>query len=282
MMKRLLALALFVSGPALVEAPAQAQTSPVSGVLAEEFGDYSYNQGYVWRTGLFGSYRHPRRVLENTCAEFEGRLDQIMRLQRGAEASVAIGEIDYSFSPTDLWAWSTETFNAYSRDYDVSQTSYVVTFPRPDWAPVDAFGLFGCYAANSREPEWLVVVMVHHPRLLVIREVTAELVRRRMDRQEAQDLAEQERARQEEKRAIEEQQRAALARAIEDQRLAPWREALNVGDRTNCGMVIEVRGPIVRIQLPANYSLPSGEREFWIRRSELTDAAPITNCRFGG
>ena len=69
---------------------------------------------------------------------------------------------------------------------------------------------------------------------------------------------------------------------ISPERLAPWREALNVGDRTNCGMVVDTRGPIVKVQLPANISLPSGEREFWARRSELTDAEPVTNCRLGG
>lgn len=281
-MKKSLAISLLLSGLTFANSGANAQTSPISAQLTDAFGEYAYDGGYVWRTGMFGSYRHPRRILERECTDNGGRLAHVLRLERGSEASVVIGGSSYSFAPSDLWALSVETFNAYSREHDVSQTSFVVTFPRPDWAPVDAFGLFGCYAPNDLEPEWLVAVMVHHPKLLVVREVTAELASQRLNRRQAQDLAQRERTRQQEQRAIEERERAILARATEDQRLAPWREALNVGDRTNCGMVVDTRGPIVKVQLPANINLPSGEREFWARRSELTDSEPVTNCRFGG
>lgn len=279
-MKKSLAISLLLSGLIFANSGANAQTSPISTELTDEFGEYAYGGGYVWRTGMFGSYRHPRRILERECVDNGGRLEHVLRLERGSEASTVIGSSSYSIAPSDLWAWSVETFNAYSRKHDVSQTSFVVTFPRPDWAPVDAFGLFGCYMENRRDPEWLVAVMVHHPKLIVVREVTAELASHRLNLRQVQDLAERERTQQEEQREIEGRERATLARAAEDQRLAPWRAALNVGDRTNCGMVVEIRGPIVKVQLPANISLPSGEREFWIRRLELTDSKPITNCRF--
>ncbi len=84
-------------------------------------------------------------------------------------------------------------------------------------------------------------------------------------------------------REVERQRTAEIARAnAEEIRLRPFRAALHVGSKTNCGTVIAVRSPLVQVQLPPYVTAPSGAREFWVRRDELTDAGPPTGCRFGG
>ena len=75
--------------------------------------------------------------------------------------------------------------------------------------------------------------------------------------------------------------RAAEAIYTEYEKSTAWREALKVGDQTNCGMVIETRGPILKMQLPPGYRSPAGDGEFWARRDDVTDAAPVNGCRFG-
>ncbi|MBO9579606.1 MAG: hypothetical protein J7498_01795 [Sphingobium sp.] len=72
------------------------------------------------------------------------------------------------------------------------------------------------------------------------------------------------------------------AQAAEEARLKPFREGLEIGSRTNCGIVIGVRGPLVQVQLPPEVRGPDGAREFWVARGELTDGPPPTGCRFGG
>jgi hypothetical protein len=74
---------------------------------------------------------------------------------------------------------------------------------------------------------------------------------------------------------------ARLAFDAEQRRLAPWRKSIAVGTSTNCGMVIDARGPLVHVQLPGNTTGPSGQREFWIKRTELTDHRPVHQCTFG-
>jgi hypothetical protein len=57
-----------------------------------------------------------------------------------------------------------------------------------------------------------------------------------------------------------EQRRAELP-AQKERALIAWRQALMVGDATQCGSVIELRGPMVQ--------LASGSRTAWMRREEL-------------
>jgi hypothetical protein len=79
-------------------------------------------------------------------------------------------------------------------------------------------------------------------------------------------------------REVERQRKAEIA---EEARLRQFRADLQVGSRTNCGTVIAVRNPLVQVQLPPYVSAPNGDREFWVRRDELTDSSPPTGCRYG-
>lgn len=59
-----------------------------------------------------------------------------------------------------------------------------------------------------------------------------------------------------------------------------FRRGLAVGTETNCGTVIQVRGPMVEVAVPPTTLTPNGQSSFWSRRDALAQplAAP---CTFG-
>lgn len=69
--------------------------------------------------------------------------------------------------------------------------------------------------------------------------------------------------------------RAAQQRAI---RLVEFKKNIAIGTATNCGLVINVRGPLAEIQLPANVQGPNGQTIYWVRRDMLTFDPPMTGC----
>lgn len=69
--------------------------------------------------------------------------------------------------------------------------------------------------------------------------------------------------------------------AAQDQARTSWRQGMRLGTRTNCGMVIQERGPLVEVQLPPGLTGPSGVRQFWVAREELTPDAAPEGCGFG-
>ncbi|MBX7483821.1 hypothetical protein [Qipengyuania qiaonensis] len=74
--------------------------------------------------------------------------------------------------------------------------------------------------------------------------------------------------------------RAGDELAQERQELALFHSELEVGDETNCGLVIEIRGPLAEIAVPANRRAPNGAKTFWSRIDRL--AQPYTSvCSFG-
>ncbi len=91
------------------------------------------------------------------------------------------------------------------------------------------------------------------------------------------DLAGQDRA----WRDIEARARATteMARQRHERALVDWRAGLKVGDRTNCGLVVDLRGPLVRVQLPAGMTLANGASEVWVRREALSDNGTEETCR---
>lgn len=44
---------------------------------------------------------------------------------------------------------------------------------------------------------------------------------------------------------------------------------LAIGDETNCGTVINVRGPVAEVAVPANRRTPNGQQTFWSRKERL-------------
>lgn len=59
-----------------------------------------------------------------------------------------------------------------------------------------------------------------------------------------------------------------------------FQSEIKLGTQTNCGMVIDMRGPLVEVQLPANISF-DGQRRFWVAKADLSDDPPARSCSFG-
>lgn len=68
---------------------------------------------------------------------------------------------------------------------------------------------------------------------------------------------------------------AAARQAAEE-----FQRDLAVGDETNCGTVIEVRGPMAEIAVPISRPAPNGANTFWSRRERLFPAGTAV-CTFG-
>ncbi len=71
--------------------------------------------------------------------------------------------------------------------------------------------------------------------------------------------------------AREEAFRTAMERRREDNdaNWAAWRRALAIGSETNCGPVIDIRGPMIEIGLPASLRNTNGPAEIWLKREQL-------------
>ena len=69
-------------------------------------------------------------------------------------------------------------------------------------------------------------------------------------------------------------------RRREQKRDEAFRRAIEVGIETNCGMVIQVRGPVMDVALPPTRTTPSGQSSFWSKRAALFPPGP-TVCSFG-
>lgn len=78
----------------------------------------------------------------------------------------------------------------------------------------------------------------------------------------------------------EERARIAAERAAEAKRAEAFRKAIAIGTETNCGTVIQLRGPLVEIAVPPNRSAPNGASSFWSKREALFPAGPAI-CTYG-
>ena len=71
--------------------------------------------------------------------------------------------------------------------------------------------------------------------------------------------------------AEDENLRMAASQQLENERrvLEEFRSSLDVGTVTNCGTVIEVRGPVAEIAVPAMRTAPNGVNTFWSQIDRL-------------
>lgn len=74
--------------------------------------------------------------------------------------------------------------------------------------------------------------------------------------------------------------RAATQRRLALTRDDAFRQAMEVGTETNCGTVIQVRGPMVEVAVPPMRTTPTGQATFWSRKTVLFPPGP-TVCTFG-
>ena len=69
-------------------------------------------------------------------------------------------------------------------------------------------------------------------------------------------------------------------REAEQKRREAFRRDLAIGTVTNCGTVIQIRGPMVEIAVPPTTLTPNGQSTFWSRRDALAPTFS-TPCTFG-
>ena len=80
---------------------------------------------------------------------------------------------------------------------------------------------------------------------------------------------------------LRERQKAVMADvAAEQERIEAFQRDLAIGSVTNCGTVIEVRGPMIEIAVPPTMLTPNGQATFWSRRDALRPAGSAP-CTFG-
>lgn len=69
-------------------------------------------------------------------------------------------------------------------------------------------------------------------------------------------------------------------REAEHKRREAFRRDLAIGTVTNCGMVIQIRGPMIEIAVPPTTLTPNGQSTFWSRRDALAPTFS-TPCTYG-
>lgn len=69
-------------------------------------------------------------------------------------------------------------------------------------------------------------------------------------------------------------------RRLELKRDDAFRQAMEIGTETNCGTVIQVRGPMIEVAVPPMRTTPTGQSTFWSRKTVLFPPGP-TVCTFG-
>jgi hypothetical protein len=72
----------------------------------------------------------------------------------------------------------------------------------------------------------------------------------------------------------------ATERAEESTRIEAFRKEIAVGSETNCGTVIQMRGPMVEIAVPAYRKIPNGHSTFWSKLDRLYPVGPAL-CSYG-
>jgi hypothetical protein len=244
------------------------------------------------------SVSKPLATLRSVCSDSGGALD--LKISAGREAgepgkALEIGTSRLSLGRGEMW----ETFSVGASTDVASSTArhgfapLFAASPFADRATRDAeadppFGLFACTNGASRII-WAVAIMplggvqyngasYAYDVPIKVTPITSAWVRTREASIAAAKVI-SERARRDSETAWVRDKAQMQAEEI---RLRPFRAALKVGSRTNCGLVIAVRNPLVQVQLPPNISRRDGTREFWVERDQLTDAPPPDGCRFGG
>jgi hypothetical protein len=232
----------------------------------------------------------PLETLKAACTASGGKLD--LRLSAGrvtGDQAVAleIGGEHLSLNRAELWSWFTITSHYADTTAQLGFAPLFSTSPFANRATSAAdaeppFGLFAC--RSSQGPAlWAAAIMpvggpTAYDLAVKVTPVTSSWIRTHNAEVESARLAADRAVRE-----TDERQAAAIAHGrAEEARLRPFRAALKIGSRTNCGIVIAVRNPLLQVQLPPNVLGPGGTREFWVPRDQLTDDYPPNGCRFGG
>jgi hypothetical protein len=277
--------------------------APIIGAVAEpsqaeqalqDFLDKEYKQGlftignrgkdtsgaYKWAATFHRELRKPLEKLTGYCQA--NGASMVRLLSAGAIAddakmiNLSLGEQTFEISHFDLWAWESRSGlaePAKTDGFDAVIPAALIAGRTKTIAAADAdppLGLFGCHD-SSGDLIWAASIMPGEYGgsgwfYITIRPVTADFIVNWQQRQLEIAMAAETNA----------------ANAVaENQRLAAFRKILAIGSQTNCGLVIDDRGPVLEVQLPPAISSPNGERRFWVRRNVLTDYPVPEGCTFG-
>jgi hypothetical protein len=240
----------------------------------------------------------PLATLRSVCSETGGALD--LKISAGREAgetstALEIGTSRLSLGRSEMWEFFSPGAASNLKNATAKHgfAPLFAASPFADRATRDAeadppFGLFACTKSKDHTV-WAAAIMplsgvqnygaqYAYDLPVMVTPITVAWVRRR-EESFAAAMAIAERAKRDREAGWA---REAARMQAEEERLRPFRAALKVGSRTNCGLVIAVRNPLVQVQLPPHISRQDGTREFWVERNQLTDATPPDGCRFGG
>jgi hypothetical protein len=246
--------------------------------------------GYMIKTAINADLVKPAKKLERYCIDNQGRFEPVLlAFTRGfperttATVPFAAGQIEVSYEM--LWMWEQgETLGVPFPDADRYGSLAPSPKARAVFETTPPFGLFGCSGKNG-EVSWVASVMpmrIFDGWMAVgIRQVTWSMVHKATLRRNEVAAAKAANVRRAEERFELDRRLAAQREAAERTRLEPFRAGLKIGSQTSCGLFIDVRGPIVEVQLPANMIGPNGETRFWLPRDTLTDAPPAARCTYG-
>lgn len=227
------------------------------------------------------SIAEPLEVLKSACGAAGGTL--ALRISAGKTSDMGpvvldLGSERIALDRSELVSWSRLLNGAGTAYRGFSPIFAQMPFRDRAARAADAeppFGLFSCQSGTGSTLWVAAIIPVEYESAYdltaKVMPITASWIERRRMAAEGARVAE---------RASAERQMAAAERArTEESRLRPFRAGLKVGSSTNCGMVIDVRGPLVQVQLAPSFTRPAGPREFWVRRDQLTDGPAPNGCR---
>ncbi len=253
--------------------------------------------GSYWWLAYFAyqnvrEYAGPYNSLKAQCTKAKGTMIQAARYRvLGGPGKLDVTLADPSgggafiVSPQMLRTWRSSTPEEAEATARAEPRARWVQGGRADLIDQrQVLGLFSC-TRGANTPLWHIAILPTGQghlgalaedssstvkwQILSIRLVTRNLVqatKAEYDEQLAKASASQ-------KVAIEQSRQLTEQLEAEARKRAPVMEAfrknLAIGTRTNCGTVLDLRGPLVEVQVPARMITPTGERRVFVQRKYL-------------
>lgn len=221
------------------------------------------------------------KSLRPICNAYGGKLKQVAEAKwTTADPEFILGGEKVAISRAGLWriaGLDARTYERYTRSSWVYDRIW--TIRDHYFKSFDPFGVYGCEMKKGGV-RWAIAVMPNpsppnNAGELVIFELTPGFLKA------LKSVVDTERSAWERAESMRQESEAQQRQAQDESRLTIFRSLLTVGSMTNCGMILQMRGPIAEVQLPGGVVGPAGEKQFWVRRNDLTDERPPNGCAFG-
>ncbi len=268
---------------------------PVEGLK----GDGSYWWSAYYGPGNIGVFGWAKRAIGERCIKDGGTLELVAPylLQVPAQSQVITlkdpgGGGDFSVTPKMIFNWSGE----FIGDGFEATDRYLQLAPARNAALVDAravLGIFSCRRGeglplwhlsilptpvgawtnfadnNSKGTHWVILRIQAITRTLVERDnlAYAKVIEENKQRVSAGQKADAQRR----------EQWLARERILRP-RIARFQQELKVGEDTNCGLILELKGPLVEVQVPTDIKLQSGASRVFVKRVVLAPQNSEFEC----